>query len=159
MPDATLRLEIGALVYQASRVLRRVLDERAAQLGLTRQQWMILTALKRDEGCRQVDLANDLDLEPITIARSIDRLEASGFVERRKCKDDRRAHRLHLLPAARPVIEEIRKEADRILQDALIGVSHPEVEALHKGLKALHAGLRDSEYHLETAGTDRVAAC
>jgi MarR family transcriptional regulator, transcriptional regulator for hemolysin len=150
MIGSALRLDLGFLLSSTARVMRRVMDQRAAQLGLTRAQWTVLIALKREEGRRQIDLARDLDLEPITVARLIDRLEAAGLVERRRCADDRRAHRLFLQPAAEPVIAGIRAEADTILKDALAGFSDLQVGALHDALGALRDNLLAHEQASQT---------
>jgi DNA-binding MarR family transcriptional regulator len=140
MGDRTL-LDLGFLVSHAGRVMRRVMDQRAGLLGLTRAQWIILVALKREEGRRQVDLALDLDLEPITVARLVDKLEAAGFVERRRDPADRRAHRLYLLPGAAPILRELESEAEKILQDAVFGLSADEVAALDHALRVFRGNL------------------
>jgi DNA-binding MarR family transcriptional regulator len=141
MSQRDLLLDLGFLVSHTARVLRRVVDQRAALLGLTRAQWTILAALKREEGRRQIDIAVDLDLEPITVARLIDKLEASGFVERRRDPTDRRAHRLHLLPGAEPILKELQDEAEKILQDAVVGLSCEQVTAMHDSLAILRSNL------------------
>lgn len=144
MTDRPL-LDLGFLVSHTARVMRRVMDQRAGLLGLTRAQWTILVALKREEGRRQVDLALDLDLEPITVARLVDKLEAAGFVERRRDPADRRAHRLYLLPGAAPILSELQNEAEKILEDAVVGLSADEVAAFEHALRIFRANLMARE--------------
>jgi MarR family transcriptional regulator, transcriptional regulator for hemolysin len=91
-----------------ARVMRTRFDQRARrQWGMTRAQCVILMKLEHQPGLCQTELAALLEVEPITVARLIDRLEANGLVERRPDPSDRRMHRLHLLPASEPILAEI----------------------------------------------------
>ncbi|HEV2866551.1 MAG TPA: MarR family transcriptional regulator, partial [Allosphingosinicella sp.] len=82
-------------VAETARAIRRDFDRRAAILGTTRAQWRVLARLVRQDGQRQVDLADALDVEPITLCRMVDRLAEAGLVERRADEADRRAWRIH----------------------------------------------------------------
>jgi len=113
-------------VAETAQALRRAFDRRAAALGVTRAQWRVLARLGREDGLRQVALADSLDLEPITLCRMIDRLAEAGLVERRPDEEDRRAWRIHLTAKALPVIEKLRSLAADFLDEALDGV--PEAE-------------------------------
>lgn len=113
-------------VAETAQALRRDFDRRAATLGVTRAQWRVLARLGREDGLRQVELADALDVEPITLCRMIDRLSEAGLVERRPDEDDRRAWRIHLTPKALPIIEKLRVLAESFLEDALQGVSASE---------------------------------
>ncbi|HEX8621723.1 MAG TPA: MarR family transcriptional regulator [Allosphingosinicella sp.] len=113
-------------VAKTAHALRRAFDRRASALGVTRAQWRVLAWLGREDGMRQVDLAEGLDVEPITLCRMIDRLAEAGLVERRPDEEDRRAWRIHLTPAAGPVIEKLRALAAEFLEEALEGVSEAD---------------------------------
>lgn len=145
MPYRKRLVDLGFLISHTARVMRRVMDQRAGLLGLTSAQWKILIALKREEGRRQIDLAVDLDLEPITVARLVDKLEASGFLERRRDPADRRAHRLYLLPGAAPILHELEGEAEKLLQDAVTGLSADELMGLEHALRILRGNLMARE--------------
>src|SRR5215469_12207665 len=96
------------LLYDVARALRTRFDQKArASHAMTRAQWIILSRLDRQPGMSQNEMAAICEVEPITVARLIDRLEARGLVERRPDPADRRIKRLHLLPAAKPVVETI----------------------------------------------------
>ena len=69
-------------INETARAVRRAFDQRAAEVGVTRPQWRVLARLKRESGLRQVELAERLDMEPITLCRIVDRLEEAGLVER-----------------------------------------------------------------------------
>ena len=94
-------------IHDAARLMRIRFDQHARSWGMTRAQGVILMKLACRPGLSQSELAAILDVEPITVGRLIDRLEASGMVERRPDPTDRRMHRLHLLPASKPVLVEI----------------------------------------------------
>jgi DNA-binding MarR family transcriptional regulator len=94
-------------IHDAARLMRIRFDQQARSWGMTRAQGVILMKLACRPGLSQAELAGILDVEPITVGRLIDRLEASGMVERRPDPADRRMHRLHLLPASKSVLVEI----------------------------------------------------
>ena len=97
------------VLSDVARLIRTRADARARAYGMTRAQWMILVRLERQPGMSQNELAALVEVEPITVGRLVDRLEARGFVERRPDAADRRIWRLHLMPAATPMLEEIVK--------------------------------------------------
>jgi len=96
-------------LHDVARLMRTKFDQRARGWGMTRAQCVILKHLNHQPGLCQTELASLLEVEPITVARLIDRLEANGLVERRPDPSDRRMHRLHLLPAADPILKEIER--------------------------------------------------
>ncbi len=97
------------LIHDVARLMRTRADARARAYGMTRAQWMILVRLNSLPGMSQNELAALVEVEPITVARLVDRLESRGFVERRADPADRRIWRLHLSPAAAPMLKEIAK--------------------------------------------------
>src|SRR5215469_15972686 len=86
----------GFLVNDVTRLMRKVFDRRAARFGLTRAQWRALKRVHHDAGLTQNELAEFLEMEPIAVGRVIDRMQKSGFIERRADPADRRVWRLHL---------------------------------------------------------------
>ena len=97
------------LISDLARLLRTRADARARAFGMTLAQWKILVRLEAQPGVSQNELAALVEVEPITIARLVDRLETRGFVERRADPADRRIWRLHLTSAAAPILKEIGK--------------------------------------------------
>src|SRR3954464_1606934 len=100
----TLPFEIG----ETAHALRKAFDRRAVGLGVTRAQWKVLFKLTRTPGLRQVELADLLEIEPITLCRIIDRLEEARLVARSRDPDDRRAWRLHVTAEAQPLVEKLK---------------------------------------------------
>src|SRR3984957_16359268 len=103
----TPRREFAFTLNDVARLLRTYADHRAAQFGITRAQWAVMARLDRQEGLKQSELAEMLDLQPITLTRLLDRLCEHGLIERRSDPLDRRAKRLFLTPTARPPLEQL----------------------------------------------------
>jgi DNA-binding MarR family transcriptional regulator len=120
----TLPFEIG----ETAHALRKAFDRRAVGLGVTRAQWKVLFRLNRHPGLRQIELADMLDIEPITLSRIVDRLEESGLVERVADPADRRAWRLHVTARAQPLIAKLRGIADEMVADAFAGIDPKHIE-------------------------------
>jgi DNA-binding MarR family transcriptional regulator len=114
--------DILMLVHDVARLMRVRFDQRARQKGMTRAQWVILARLDRQPGLSQNEMASILEVEPISVGRLIDRLEARGLVERRADAADRRVWRLHLLPAAKSILDEISDQKDLLSKEVLEGV-------------------------------------
>jgi len=123
-------IEIG----ETAHVLRRAFDRRAARLGVTRAQWRVLVKLNRNPDLRQVELADMLDIEPITLCRIVDRLEEGGLVERRRDPADRRAWRLALTAKSRPLVEKLGALADELSAEAFGGLEKGDLETLRRAL-------------------------
>ena len=102
MPPRSHSRELLFLISDVARLLRTYADQKARHFGMTRAQWAVLLRLERREGLNQSDLAEDLDIQPITLTRLVDRLCLNGLIERRADPNDRRAKLLYLTPAARP---------------------------------------------------------
>jgi MarR family transcriptional regulator, transcriptional regulator for hemolysin len=110
---------LGFLLHEVARLLRRRFEQNAHGSGLTRSQWQVLAYLANNEGTNQSGLADLLEIEPITLGRIIDRLQARGLIERHPDPSDRRAWLLHLTPAARPKLTQLRGLGDVTRGEAL----------------------------------------
>jgi len=109
-------------IVNLARLIRTEVDRRARAHGMTRAQWGILIRLDMQPGLLQKELAEQLEVEPITVARLIDRLEARGMVERRTDPSDRRCWRLHLTDASRPLLGEIGEQLDEVARILCAGI-------------------------------------
>ena len=144
MPASTDRL--GFLVADVARMMRRAFQARLEGTPLTYAQARALVYLARQQGIRQVDLAEQLEIQPITLARLIDQLAGSGLVERRPDPLDRRAHRLHLTQAATPQLTAIMDVVAAVRAEAIGDLD--DVAAMH-----LLAGLQRMRGNLAAART------
>jgi DNA-binding MarR family transcriptional regulator len=146
MPDN--RNDLLFLLHDVARLLRTDADKRARAHGMTRAQWVILVWLDRHPGLSQKELAEILEVEPITVARLIDRLEARRMVERRPDPRDRRIWRLHLRPEATPVLEEIARQRVRMLEMVGADLDPALRDTMTEGLRRMKAVLC-AERHAE----------
>jgi DNA-binding MarR family transcriptional regulator len=132
------------LLSDIARLVRVEADRRARVHGLTRAQWVILKSVSRAPGLSQRELAELLDVEPMTVGRLVDRLEAHGLVERRADGADRRIWRLHLLAAANPVLEALDVQRAEIADQLCTGLTPLQIEALKQVLSTLRGNLCSS---------------
>jgi DNA-binding MarR family transcriptional regulator len=139
-------------IVETARLIRREANKRAAVLGATKAQWRVLAWLKRKgDGARQIDLAEGLDVEPITLCRMIDRLEEAGLAERRRDESDRRAWRIHLTPAAAPMLMKLEEMGLAFNADMLAGISQADRETVLRVLGQMRSNLEQGESGLDIA--------
>ncbi len=125
------------LLHDVARLLRVDADKRARAHGMTRAQWGILIWLERQPGRSQKELAELLEVEPITVARLIDRLEVRGMVERRPDPKDRRIWRLHLCPPAHGVLREIDCQREQMRRLVTSGLDDATIDTMMEALIAM----------------------
>lgn len=144
MPHHSKNREILFMISDVGRLLRTYADQKARQLGMTRAQWAVLLKLERYEGLNQSDLAEYLDIQPITLTRLVDRLCDSGLIERRPDPTDRRAKLLYLTPAARPLIETISAQVEVLAEEVLVGLDPKAIDAVLSQLGIARENLRQA---------------
>ena len=132
-------------LHGAARLLRRNFDRRARQHGLTRSRWQVLWHLAKEEGQKQAELAERMDVAPISLARQLDNLQQEGLVERRPDPGDRRCFRIFLTEAAEPALAVLHALARETRAQALAGFSELEVKQLQGLLGRLRANLTREE--------------
>jgi DNA-binding MarR family transcriptional regulator len=136
------RRDLLFLLHDVARLVRVEADKRARQQhGMTRAQWGILVWLKRQPGISQKELSEFLEVEPITVARLIDRLEARGMVERRPDPRDRRIWRLHLLGPAHDVLDEIDEHRADMTRIITAGIDRGSLDIMTEALLRMKATL------------------
>jgi|SRR4029079_19352341 len=130
MPAFPLERDFAFLLNDVARMIRTLADQEARRFGMTRAQWGVLFRLERSEGLKQSELAELLEIQPITLTRLIDRLCDNGLIERRSDPNDRRAKRLFLTPAARPLLDRLNKLSTDMMTRVLEGVDRKAIEAM-----------------------------
>jgi MarR family transcriptional regulator, transcriptional regulator for hemolysin len=153
MPPLSLNREFAFILNDVARLLRTYADHRAAQFGITRAQWVVLVRVQRSEGLNQSELAEILDLQPITLTRLLDKLCDSGLIERRPDPTDRRAKRLFLTAAARPLLERLAVLGEETMANTLAGVEPEGVEQMVSKLAIVKDNLRRLIQHRGSDGT------
>lgn len=130
------------ILHDVARTLRTRFDQKARTThAMTRAQWIILSRLERQPGMSQNELATICEVEPITVGRLVDRLESRGLVERRADPTDRRVRRLHLLPAAKPILETIHAARKGMSERITAGLDEPTRNTLIDALLVLKENL------------------
>ncbi len=154
-PEPTL----GFVLNDVARLFRKRFEQRARAggLGLTRAQWSVLAYLARNEGITQVCLAQLLEIEPITLVRILDRLEAAGMVERRNDPRDRRTRILFLTEAAGPVLERMRALGAEVREEAMAGLDAPARHQLMDLLLRLKSNLGSRASEEPAGPTAKIA--
>ena len=138
----SLKRDLAFTINDVARLLRTYADQKAAQYGMSRAKWAVLARLDRFEGLKQTELADMLDLQPISLTRLLDSLCANGLIERRADPDDRRAKRLFLTPAARPLLDRLGDLAEELMGTALAGLDQRDSKALLAQLSTIKDNLR-----------------
>ncbi len=144
MPPHPIKREFAFTIMDVARLLKTYADQRARQFGISRAQWAVLIRIDRSEGLKQTELADMLDLQPITLTRLLDRLAENGLIERRSDPNDRRANRLYLMPAAKPLLDRLSDLGADMMEIVLDGLSATSIERMLKELSAVKDNLRSA---------------
>jgi MarR family transcriptional regulator for hemolysin len=141
-------------LFELQRMLRLYADKRARSYGLTRAQWAVLAKLERTEGLKQTEIADLMEMQPITLTRLIDKLCDAGLIERRSDETDRRVNRLYLTEAAKPLMSKLATLRADITQTALASLSEADTHRLVDELETIKDNVREAL--LSTAQTAKI---
>jgi MarR family transcriptional regulator for hemolysin len=134
--------ELAFLINDVGRMIRTYADQEARRLDMTRAQWAVLKRVEANEGLNQSELAEMLDLQPISVTRLVDRLCDSGLLERRADPADRRVKRLFLKQAAQPLLDQLDHLGNDLMHAILEGLPPEKTEATRLYLDAMKDNLR-----------------
>jgi DNA-binding MarR family transcriptional regulator len=148
-----LKRQLVAQLVETSRLLRNYIDHRAKARGTTRAQWIVLFRLRQQEGLSQVDLADVLELQPISLVRLLDRLVEHGLLERRHDPKDRRANRLFLTESGRQLVDDLDSLRDGIASDVLRDLPRDSIQTSFETLREIKERIKGLSGH-----PDHVAA-
>ena len=132
---------LGFLVSDVSRLMRRAFQKQIEGSSLTLAQARALIYVSRNEGIRQVDLADLLEVQPMTLARLIDQLAQAALVERRADPADRRAYQVYLTAAAAPQLAAIDEVVIAVRKQAAKDLGKAQLAALHAALQSMRDNL------------------
>lgn len=146
--DFATAVRFGFLVHDVSRLRRIVIDRALKPAGITRSQWWVLSFLGRRDGMTQTALASDLDLTKVAVGGLIDRMQASGFVERRPDQRDGRIKRVYLTAAGTRFLATVRANIEQVEREIVEDIDEDAFQATAETMRAIKHKL------LEMAGTD-----
>jgi DNA-binding MarR family transcriptional regulator len=146
--------DLAGLLYDVARLIRVEADKRARVDGMTRAQWGLLLRLWQRPGLSQKEVADLLEVEPITVARLVDRLEQNGMIERRPDAHDRRIWRLHLCAAAGPVVQRINIQRAALAAQIGDGVPAATQAVMLDGLMRMKSNLLNNMEGAATGASD-----
>jgi MarR family transcriptional regulator, transcriptional regulator for hemolysin len=136
---------------EVQRLMRAYADREAARYGITRAQWAVLAKVERNEGMKQSELAEQMEMQPITLTRLIDKLCDNGWIERRGDETDRRVNRLYLRRAARPLLGKLAGLRSELTATALEGISPTDAHRMLAQLEMVKENVRNA---IQTAESD-----
>ena len=129
---------------ELQRLVRAYADRQAARYGITRAQWAVLAKVERFEGMKQTELAEQMEMQPITLTRLIDRLCDNGWIERRSDNSDRRVNRLYLRKAAKPLLAKLAGLKSELTATAIEGISPSDANRLLSQLETIKENVRNA---------------
>src|SRR5882724_6153982 len=132
---------------EVQRMMRAYADRQAARYGITRAQWAVLAKVERTEGLKQSELAEQMEMQPITLTRLIDKLCDNGWIERRGDESDRRVNRLFLRKAARPLLGKLSGLRSELTATALDGINPADAHRLLAQLDLIKENVRNAIQH------------
>ena len=129
---------------ELNRLLRAYADREAARFGITRAQWAVLFKVERSEGMKQTELAELMEMQPITLTRLIDKLCEQGWIERRSDATDRRVNRLYVRKAGRQLLGRMSGLRSELTATALEGITPAEAHRLLAQLEQVKENVRNA---------------
>jgi len=145
-PHKPLQVErLGFLLHNIPRLMRKRFEGRGNEHGLSVAQWRLLSWTLKEHGATQARLAELLEIEPISVSRLIDRMEESGWVERRQDVEDRRVRKVFATPKALEAHKGIKKLVGQVYEEALAGLDDGQRTALISALEKIAENLLDGE--------------
>jgi MarR family transcriptional regulator for hemolysin len=144
MPRGSVDMHLLFTLGEVQRLVRAYADKAAARYGITRAQWAVLAKVERAEGLKQTELAEQMEMQPITLTRLIDRLCDNGWIERRSDDSDRRVNRLYLRKAARPLLGKLGGLRSELTATALQGINPADAHRLLGNLETIKENVRNA---------------
>jgi MarR family transcriptional regulator for hemolysin len=144
MPRGPVDMHLLFTLGEVQRLVRAYADKQAARYGITRAQWAVLAKVERAEGLKQTELAEQMEMQPITLTRLIDRLCDNGWIERRSDDSDRRVNRLYLRKAARPLLGKLGGLRSELTATALEGINPADAHRLLGQLETIKENVRNA---------------
>ena len=137
----TTESTLSFVLHDVARLMRKRFERLTRAAGLTRAQWQVLSKLSMHAGIYQKGLADLLEVEPVTLVRLLDKMQARGLIERRNHPTDRRFFLLFLTPSAHPLLKFMRSIGEQTRLEAMADFSPQEYDQLQQYLERMREHL------------------
>ena len=135
---------VGLKLSLVARQLWHKFDRSVERIGVSRAKWRLIAVVASRPGATQRLIAELLEISEVTAGRLIDRLCADGYLERRENPNDRRAHCVHLLPPAQPVLDKLGELAAIEESEAFAGLNESDLDTLETLLDRISRNIADA---------------
>jgi len=142
---------VGYLMRKVMSSIRTQADAQLASHDLTYAQWLPLFKLSLRDTCTVASLARDLETDPASMTRSLDRMEAKGLVLRERSTVDRRVVQLKLTPEGQRIAALVPPVLADVLNGHMSDFTHDEWQLL---LSMLRRMLANGEALRQQRGSD-----
>lgn len=123
-----------SVLYRRS---QQFIVEACQRMGLTFSEFSLLLSIHDDPGVKQDDLARILFLDKAVVTRTINALEAKGYIVRKQDKLDRRIKHVYLSIEAESYYPFLRNVINRWASYLSEGMSDKDIETMEKGFQYL----------------------
>jgi MarR family transcriptional regulator, transcriptional regulator for hemolysin len=144
MPSGSVDMNFLFTLGELQRLMRAYADKAGSRYGITRAQWAVLAKVERSEGMKQTELAEQMEMQPITLTRLIDKLCDNDWIERRGDDNDRRVNRLYLTKAAKPLLAKLAGLKSELTATALDGIPPADAQRLMTQLEDIKENVRNA---------------
>ena len=142
LKDKSTAREVMLTLADVARLVKTYVDRRAAEHGMTRAQWGALTRIARCNGLMQAEVAEQMDLQPISLVPILDKLCDQGLIERRVHPEDRRAKLLFLTAKGQALLDTLAPLADDIANELFGEMKGDDIAILLKRLGQLKDNIK-----------------
>ncbi|MEK1930273.1 MAG: MarR family transcriptional regulator [Pararhizobium sp.] len=141
-PTLPLDSQLCFSIYSTGIAINRVYKPMLDELGVTYTQYLVLSTLWEQDGMTITAISDRLWLEPSTITPAVKRLEATGYVERRRNKGDERLVQVFLSTKGKELHAKTGCLTQTLLERS--GFSVPEMIDLNTMVQKLRSGMREA---------------
>ncbi|MFB9947400.1 MarR family winged helix-turn-helix transcriptional regulator [Rhizobium puerariae] len=141
-PEVFSAADLAPAITQTARSMRTALSRSLGESGLYAGQDGVVLMLAEEDGLTPGQLASRLGVKAPTMTRTIGRMEAQGFLERRPDGTDGRLTKVHLTEVGQKSVEQIGRSVADCGSLAAKGLSDKEVRTLLKLLRTVEHNLQ-----------------
>jgi MarR family transcriptional regulator, organic hydroperoxide resistance regulator len=124
------KADINTALIRAARAHRSAAASLLSEVGLHPGQEALLMELWVSDGRTQAELAEALAVEPPTVTKMLQRMEAAGLVSRKPDALDRRAQRVHLTAKGKRLRQRVDRLWNQLASQSFDGLSERQQATL-----------------------------